>query len=118
MGIYINGMEMPTSCQKCPFLDYEEGFCFASGTKGKSGWYEFTLRPGEIKDGIHDDCPLVNVPPHGRLIDADALIDAIIAKYIRHERHRELVFAVVQIKQDMADIINEIPTIIPAEEDE
>ena len=75
MSILIKGMEMPTSCQKCPFLDYEEGFCFASGAKGKSGWYEFTLRPGEIKDRRHDDCPLIPVPPHGRLGDLDALTE-------------------------------------------
>jgi hypothetical protein len=66
-------MEMPTSCEKCPFLDYEEGFCFASGVKHESGWYESTLCPGGIKDGRHDDCPLVSIPSHGRLIDADAL---------------------------------------------
>lgn len=73
MGVYIPGMEMPTSCEKCPFLDYEEGFCFASGVKGKSGWYEFTWCPSGIKDGRHKDCPLVPVPPHGDLIDRDAL---------------------------------------------
>jgi hypothetical protein len=74
MSILIRGMEMPTSCNKCPFLDYEEGFCFASGVKHESGWYESTLCPGGIKDGRHDDCPLVPVPAHGRLIDADALL--------------------------------------------
>jgi hypothetical protein len=31
--------------------------------------------------------------------------------------YEELVFAVVEIKNDLADIINELPTIIPAEED-
>lgn len=73
MSVLIKGMEMPPDCEKCPFFDYEEGFCFASGIKGKSGWYEYVLRLGGIKDGRHDDCPLVPVPPHGRLIDADAL---------------------------------------------
>lgn len=73
MSVLIKGMEMPPDCEKCPFFDYEEGFCFASVIKGKSGWYEYVLRLGGIKDGRHDDCPLVEVPPHGRLIDADAL---------------------------------------------
>ena len=77
MSVLIKGMEMPTSCYKCPFLDYEEGFCFASGVKHKSGWYESILRPGEIKDGRHKDCPIVPVPPHGRLIDADAPIPLV-----------------------------------------
>ena len=73
MSILIKGMEMPTNCEKCPFLDYEEGFCFASGVKHKSGWYESTLCPGGIKDGRHEECPLIEIPPHGDLIDRDAL---------------------------------------------
>ena len=77
MSILIKGMEMPPDCEKCPFFDYEEGFCFASGIKGKSGWYEYVLRLGGIKDGRHDDCPLVEIPPHGRLIDADAPITLV-----------------------------------------
>jgi hypothetical protein len=47
MGVYINGMEMPKSCDECPLYT-----CMHN----------------------HDDCPLVPVPPHGRLIDADVLI--------------------------------------------
>ena len=74
MSVLIKGMEMSPDYEKCPFFDYEEGFCFASGIKGKSGWYEYVLRLGGIKDGRHDDCPLVEIPPHGRLIDADALV--------------------------------------------
>jgi hypothetical protein len=109
MGIYIKGMEMPTRCENCGFVNAyrHPPTCGLTGTRilGNAN-----ARP--------NNCPLVEVPPHGRLIDADALIDAIIAKYIRHEQHRELVFAVVQIKQDMADIINELPTILEAEEGE
>ena len=49
MGIYIKGMEMPTSCHKCPLL-YVTSIC--DGSK---------------------ECPLTHITPHGRLIDADAL---------------------------------------------
>ena len=77
MSVLIKGMEMPTSCDKCPFLDYEEGFCFASGIKHQiesyGEWYELALCPGGIKDSRHEDCPLVLVPEHGDLIDRDAL---------------------------------------------
>lgn len=111
MGVYIKGMEMPKSCRDCRFCNGQ-----ADTDYGVCAWCDVD---GNARDAYTmQDCPLVNIPPHGRLIDAEALIDAIIAKYIRHERHRELVFAVVQIKQDMADIINELPTIIPAEEGE
>lgn len=117
MGIYLSNMEMPTNCEKCPFLDYEEGFCFASGAEGKSGWYEFTLRPGEIKDRRHDDCPLVPVPPHGRLIDADALITTFCEWGTRLERGRKLVITMSEAKQAIVDIIEDAPTIIPASEE-
>ena len=63
-GIYIPGMEMPTSCGQCPFHDEDY--------RGKEhcdiGW----KRIGKAEEKP-DWCPLVPVPPHGRLIDADAL---------------------------------------------
>ena len=113
MSILIKGMDMPTNCGDCKaFVCYRQwagdvGDCFCGITKNDAKAKEKNA-----------DCPLTPVPPHGRLIDADALIDAIIAKYIRHERNRELVFAVAEIKQDLADIINELPTILEAEEGE
>lgn len=58
------------------------------------------------------------IPPHGRMIDADALIEKVIAKYLVHERKGELVFAAAEIKQDIVDLISDAPTIIPAEEGE
>lgn len=29
------------------------------------------------RGGFHSDCPLIELPPHGRLIDADALIKEV-----------------------------------------
>ncbi len=68
MSILIRGMEMPTSCEDCKaFVCYRQyagdsGDCFCGITKS------------DAKVGARNaDCPLVAVPPHGRLIDADAL---------------------------------------------
>lgn len=47
MSILIRGMDMPTSCEKCPFLDYKE---------------MLADRP--------DWCPLVHIPPHEDAIDS------------------------------------------------
>lgn len=69
-------------------------------------------------DAIEELSKRVPVPPHGRLIDADALIDKVITKYVEHERKGELVFAAAEIKQDICDLISDAPTIIPAEEGE
>lgn len=61
-GIYIKGMEMPTSCHEC--VAGYGGCCYVA--------------PAEA-DGICPDqgrayfCPLVPVPEHGDLIDRDAL---------------------------------------------
>ena len=64
MSVYIKGMEMPTRCYTCPCADLE--------------YYDCNLMPGtRIEQHKRlDDCPLVPVPPHGRLIDADALLES------------------------------------------
>lgn len=62
MSILIRGMDMPTSCGFCVF-EQENGDgceCYVNGCLT-----EYQKRP--------DDCPLIHVPPHGRLADADAL---------------------------------------------
>ena len=51
------------------------------------------------------DCPLKGLPPHGRLIDADAT-----EKLFRGMG--------AEVWDDSADIIAEAPTVIPAEEGE
>jgi len=58
MGVYIKGMEMPENCTFCEM------------------WYNIDCHPYQ---GISppksrpDHCPLVEVPKHGRLIDADKM---------------------------------------------
>ncbi len=108
MGVYIKGMEMQTSRDKCPFLDYEEGFCLASGVKHESGWYESTLCPVGIKDGRPSDCLLVPVPKHGRLIDADEFLHRAIGTKCFDEDYVRM----------LQELVGESTTIIPAEEGE
>lgn len=62
MSIYIKGMEMPKNCCQCP-VNME--VC-------KRG-YKYLLAHPELYDNRADDCPIIEIPPHGRLIDADAL---------------------------------------------
>lgn len=63
MGVYIK-MEMPENCALCPVWD--AGNCLVAT---EAVICEYTKRPF--------DCPLVPVPPHGRLIDADDFIKRI-----------------------------------------
>ena len=68
MGVYIKGMEMPTSCLGCTLVtQYYDGGCDVC----------CLLDTYASKHGTLDDCPLVPVPPHGRLIDADALLSLL-----------------------------------------
>lgn len=70
MSVYIKGMEMPSGCDDCYFCG-EMGICSAlvathinSGVVGEYRYNEFERPPF---------CPLIHVPDHGKLIDADAL---------------------------------------------
>lgn len=77
MSILIKGMEMPTSCSECPLLEgcsECEGYhncCMPLGIE--NGYFDYPLNDLTPIDKRRDDCPLVPVPPHGGLIDADAL---------------------------------------------
>lgn len=97
MGVYIKGMEMPRDCISCCFSDGECGVC-------------------DVDKKGHDpnnpaDCPLTPVPPHGRLIDADALA----------ETHRTMAEAnggrSYSFHTTAKAWVNEAPTVIEAEED-
>ena len=107
MSIYIKVMEMPRSCFYCPFQHKTTTECLITHKYYNWG---LTTPPS--------DCPIIPVPPHGRLGDLDALTDKVIGKYIGHERKNELIFAAAEIKQDICDLIGDAPTIIPAEEGE
>lgn len=113
-GVYIN-MEMPKSCP-CELLGvgYDLICSFVGGIPCRVKEYYECCQNGTRPSW----CPLVPVPPHGRLGDLDALTDKVIGKYIGHERKNELIFAAAEIKQDICDLIGDAPTIIPAEEDE
>lgn len=72
MSILIKGMEMPTRCEDCPCFYPEYNECNAIVGR----WVDGKATPPS-------DCPLVHVPTHGRLIDADA-----IRKNYKHELSR------------------------------
>ena len=68
MSVLINGMEMPKTCDDCPLLDWDLSYIKCGVVNRK-----FTVSEEHFKESRAYDCPLVEVPPHGRLIDADAL---------------------------------------------
>ena len=64
MSVLVRGMKLPKNCFLCPLsvLSGERLFC------------EVT-KEEVLRSKIPSDCPLIELPPHGRLIDADALME-------------------------------------------
>ena len=101
MGVYIKGMEMPKNCAECFFhkvfpatgVGINQLYCALCG-----------INIVKMSDAL-PDCPLVPVPPHGRLIDADAIpYNKIMIE------DDDFYYGITQPR------IERMPTIIPAEE--
>lgn len=67
MSILIKNTEMPKSCNNCWALDDYGDYPVCRITEEQRG-YDFPIREKRMSK-----CPLVPVPPHGDLIDRDAL---------------------------------------------
>ena len=66
MSVYIKGMEMPKSCFRCEFCtktDPDNLMCIISQKTFEDRFFHIEHR--------ETSCPLVTVPPHGRLGDLD-----------------------------------------------
>lgn len=107
MGIYIS-MEMPKDCPMCPFAywDFTAEFRGCQAVKGKK--YAMETEPGYPETNFRPSwCPLIELPPHGRLGDLDAL-----AEYV-HQQDDWLSETAIHA---FCGILCKTPTIIPAEE--
>ena len=97
MSVLIKGMKMPECCDKCFFA--------AWSNLHQTAWCDLKSGPTfsdysvEYRTKRANFCPLVEVPQHGRLIDADALCDGLVSN------HPVVIHAI------------NAPTVIPAEEE-
>lgn len=111
MGVYIKGMEMPESCFYCPMREWH----IVHGEKITSCRTAVMLIKDE--DDKPDWCPIIEIPPHGRLGDLDKLeqmfIDIDNAPYSGFDGEESFYSA-----EDAAQIIRLTPTVIPTEEGE
>ena len=109
MGVYIKDMEVPTSCAVCGWGSYVgngRAMCLKTS---------MTEKTDIMSNRIPDWCPLVEVPaPHGRLIDADALMEA--AKKCTAEIPNKVLGT--SILRVCSKLIGEAPTILDAADDE
>ena len=104
-GIYIKGMEMPTNCDSCRIMVFEDTNCVPELFCGCP--IVFKAHP-QGKNHRPDYCPLVEIPDHGRLIDADALP-------INNPIHSMMIFGGEIVIAKSA--IDNAPTIIPADKE-
>lgn len=100
MGVYIKDMEMPQNCEECDLKVWDEYddvdyVCPFSGVI-------------VLNIGRQGSCPLVEVPPHGRLIEKNAVF-----KLIQSMPSVDKLLPVEFMKA-----LQEIPTVILAEEGE
>ena len=110
MGIYIKGMKMPTSCHVC--VAGYGGCCYVAPAEAD----------GVCPDhGRADFCPLIPVPPHGDLIDRDALsksLDRLCDRVCQYSKaQRKVMCSACPLGDAFAVVEDDAPPIIEAEED-
>ena len=107
MSILIKGMEMPKVA----------GRMEAVITILKDGTAQIAISPADDGIGYWKEYPLIFVPPHGRLIDADALDDVFTelrwdSEGLVHwgDRNEWCLSG-----NEVEELFNNAPTVIPAE---
>lgn len=96
-GIYFPGASMPLSCAPCKY----RGWCAV--------WKENEL-PAHIRS---KNCPLVEVPDHGRLINADALKEI---EFCGLQTDKKIIYQ-MGWNDAIEAIAKNAPTVIPASEE-
>lgn len=101
MSLIIKGMRLPEDCGSCRFRSYSR--CVITGT------IVVPFRHKERKAS----CPVEEIPQHGRLIDADAIIKSLMVDPVECPGCPE-----PEELGEIIDILNEAPTAVEAEEGE
>lgn len=92
--LLIKGVEMPINCLSCPLNSVR--ICRL-------------LHRAIAIDGKHDDCPVVELPIHDRLIDADKLLIDIMDRGIDQVQFDDY--------SEFCSAIFDAPTVIDASEE-
>jgi len=116
MSILIRDMDMPANCAECRLM--ADGWCYSIGLEQREK-ISTVNRPTW--------CPLIPVPPHGRLIDADAFSSEMkerqtaAIKWMRESVQDHDAFiraeATVAFLSEVKLTLDKMPTIIPADKE-
>lgn len=101
MSVLIKGMEMPKTCIECPMQF--GGMCYVQPPEIDEPRVAPTVDQCVSRTSW---CPLVEVPPHGRLIDADIMIKRYEPDMNRRIYGGNFIFD-----------LEYAPTVIPADKD-
>ena len=69
MSVIVKGMTFPKCCAECDFESHDEYECIHECPLIYKGYTNKTRMFARL-----DECPLIELPSHGRLIDADKLV--------------------------------------------
>ena len=114
MSVLIKGMIMPKDCRECPLQVYHSGtgrtWCYPADKLLAKNY-----RPIPF-DGIPDWCPPVELPEkHGRLIDADALMNIFADRLVKVSGRYGIDSAVAGAVSGAMKLLDVQPTVIEAE---
>ena len=102
MSVLIKGMETPTNCWFCSVKLWDDfGFGYVCPFSGR------IVKSGDANR--HEDCPLIELPDHGDLIDRDVLDRFTFT--IARDKYGSVTVV-------YADDIARAPVVIPAERSE
>lgn len=113
-GIYIPGMEMPKNCFDCPLFD--DVYTDADGDDDYSCGLGVPLDYYQASGKTKKNCPLVPIPPNGRLIDADLIMEKL-KESCRTAFGDDGDISECSGLSIVADYIESAPTVIPASEE-
>ena len=108
MSVVIKGMKMPRDCHLCPLSHWNKLDEF-TGCEIKK---RFFSKEERNEAGRPQFCPLIEIPPHGRLIDADKM------KVVNHRPHEITFIQTDRLKEVLEGWIDSCPTFLEAEVDE
>lgn len=102
MTVLIKGMTMPKCCDDCDFIQH-----------GVGDWCYITEK------ALPCDCPLIELPDHGDLIDIDALNDAMYHEAFETDSDMQRWDSGCWIRYKMFEKHRDLaPVVIPAERSE
>ena len=105
MAVYIPDLEMPEMCRECPCASVEYHIWACDILK-------LMLTHDEVYVKRREDCPMVSIPPHGDLIDGNAL-----AALFRSKVEGDKGIGTLMVKL-AALCIDNAPVVIPADKEE